>query len=147
MILLIHELLTNKIIITVVIATVLCQLLKFIDSSIVEKKIRFGKLFATGGMPSSHSTFVTSLALSVGFKEGFLTAVFLVAMGFAIITIRDAFGVRRTVDDLIKSVNEIIKSKKLKVSVIRKIAGHTPVQVIMGTILGIVIAIFIELVI
>ena len=101
-------------------------------------------MIATGGMPSSHSTFVVSLALSIGFKEGFLSSIFLVSIGFALIIIRDAFGVRRTVDDLIKSVNKIIKSKKLKITSIRKIAGHTPVQVIIGTLLGVVIAVLIE---
>ena len=60
------------------------------------------------------------------------------------IIIRDALGVRRTVDDLIRYINKIIKEKKVGLKQIVKIAGHTPVQVIVGMFLGVIVSIVIH---
>jgi acid phosphatase family membrane protein YuiD len=134
----IEELVKNQIIISVVVASVICQLWKFIDNSIRKKELYWRGLVATGGMPSSHSTFVCALAVSIGLIEGFLSTIFFLAAGFAIIVVRDAFGVRRTVDTLTSTVNEIIRKKKIGIHEILKITGHTPVQVVVGCAIGIV---------
>ncbi|MBU2561996.1 MAG: divergent PAP2 family protein [Nanoarchaeota archaeon] len=137
----IQELVTNEIVVSVVVASVICQIWKFIDKSIRKRKIDWYALVATGGMPSSHSTFVCSLAVSIGFVEGFLSTLFLLAAGFAVIVVRDAFGVRHAVDTLTKTVNEIIRAKKLGMEEILKITGHTPVQAAVGVLIGIAIPI------
>lgn len=136
-----YEFVTNQIFASVAIASVICQVWKFIDKSIRAKKLDWYSLIATGGMPSSHSTFVSALAITVGIVEGFLSSIFFVSAGFAIIVVRDAFGVRHTVDKLNKNVNEIIRKKKIGIKEIMQISGHTPVQAFMGCLLGIVVPI------
>ncbi|MBI5398138.1 divergent PAP2 family protein, partial [Candidatus Woesearchaeota archaeon] len=129
-------LIQNEIIVSVVAAFAVCQCIKLITASAERKKFTPGVIFETGGMPSTHSAFVASLALSVGFVEGFLSSIFLLALGIAMVVIRDAIGVRRTVDDLIHAVNSIIQTKRMRMEHIRVIAGHTPVQVFVGVVLS-----------
>lgn len=129
----------HPIVLPVAVTTALCQAWKFIDSSISKKKIDVYAVIMTGGMPSSHSAFVASLAVSIGFLEGFLSTIFLLATGFALIVVRDSFGLRHAVDNLTKTVNDIIKEKKVRLEMIRKIAGHTPVQAAIGVLVGIAI--------
>lgn len=138
------ELITNQIFLSVIITVVICEVWKFIDSSMRKKRIDWSALVTTGGMPSSHATFVCAIAVSVGMVEGFASTVFFISAGLAIIVVRDAFGVRRDVDKVAKTVNEIIKDKKLGINEIMKITGHTPVQVVVGSIAGIVIPIIIN---
>lgn len=140
----ISEILTNHIFISVIAAMVFCELWKFIDSSFREKRIDWGALIATGGMPSSHATFVCSIATAIGFAEGFASTIFLLSIGFAIVVVRDAFGVRRDVDMLAKTTNDIIRKGKLSMKSIMKITGHTPVQVVVGSIIGIIIPIILQ---
>ncbi|MBW2972484.1 divergent PAP2 family protein [Candidatus Woesearchaeota archaeon] len=137
-----HELLGNEIVVSVIVASAICQIWKFIDKSIRHKKLDWYALIATGGMPSSHSTFVCALAVSIGFVEGFLSTIFFLAAGFAIIVVRDAFGLRRAVDTLNHAVNEIIRKKKVGIAEILKIAGHTPVQAVVGVLLGVAVSVF-----
>ncbi|HII72194.1 TPA: divergent PAP2 family protein [Candidatus Woesearchaeota archaeon] len=140
-----EEILYNKMILSVVIATLVCQIWKVLHNLCWEKKKDWGVFWATGGMPSSHSTLVVAVTLSAGFAEGWLSTVFLASVGFSALFIRDAIGVRRTVDDLIKNVNEMIKEKKFKVDMIRKIAGHTPIQVTVGILIGAIVTVGIHL--
>ena len=138
------EIITNQIIVTAVIAMAICTTWKTIDSSVRKKRFDLKAMFKTGGMPSSHATLVTALAISIGLVEGFLSTVFLLALGIATIVIRDAIGVRRHVDHLAKTVNAIIKLKKLTINSMLKITGHTPVQVVTGIVIGIVVPIAIN---
>ncbi len=139
MVVLITEILGNEIIVSVFAATFICHIWKFIDGTTRNKRPDWGAWIAAGGMPSSHSSFVCSLALSIGFIEGFLSSVFFLAVGFATIVVRDSFGVRRAVDALAKTVNGIIKEKKLGIEQILKITGHTPVQTVVGVAIGIIV--------
>jgi acid phosphatase family membrane protein YuiD len=141
----IYEIITNQIIVSVFVASLICQIWKIIDNSIRNKKVDLGAFVRTGGMPSSHATFVCALAVSIGLVEGFITSIFFLAAGFAIIVVRDAFGVRRAVDDLNKTVNSIIKKKKLGIHEILKIAGHTPVQAGVGAAIGIVVPLILNI--
>ena len=76
--------------------------------------------------------------------EGILSNLFLVSLVFSLIVIRDAIGVRRTVDDLISYVNKIIKRRRLGLKDITKITGHNPIQVFIGILIGGVIAVFVN---
>ncbi|MFC1741860.1 divergent PAP2 family protein [Nanoarchaeota archaeon] len=133
----IKELLTNQIFISVMITILICEIWKFIDHSIRNKKVDWGGLVVTGGMPSSHATWMCAIAVSIGLLEGFTSSIFFLAAGITVIVVRDAFGVRRDVDKLAETVNSIIKQKKLSIQEILKITGHSPVQVVVGIILGI----------
>jgi len=141
----INELMMNQIIVSVILATLVCQIWKVIDSSFKKKKLSPEVFFANGGMPSSHSTFVCSLATSIGLVEGFLSSIFFLSVGLAAIVVRDAFGVRHIVDQVREAVNEIIKKEKIGVNSVIRMAGHTPVQVSVGVILGIVIPLIISI--
>ncbi|MBN1544576.1 divergent PAP2 family protein [Candidatus Woesearchaeota archaeon] len=138
------DIVTNQIVVSVIVASVICQIWKFIDKSFRKMKLDWYALVATGGMPSSHSTFVCSLAVSVGLVEGFLSTIFFLAAGFAVVVVRDAFGVRHAVDTLARSVNEIIRSKRLGVAELLKITGHTPVQAVVGVIVGIAVTVILH---
>lgn len=131
-----NQVVQNEVIISVVVAFAVCQVIKLITTSSERGMFAWEVIFETGGMPSTHSAFATALALSIGFSEGFLSSIFLLGCGFALIVIRDAIGVRRTVDDLIRSVNTIIQTKRIRIEHIKVIAGHTPVQVFVGVVLS-----------
>jgi acid phosphatase family membrane protein YuiD len=141
----IRELLANQIFLTIIVTMFICEFWKFIDACIRNKKLDFSGFFTTGGMPSSHATFVCALATAIGLVEGFTSTVFLLSAGFAIVVVRDAFGVRRDVDKLAGTVNKIIKDKKVGIKQIMKITGHTPVQVVIGILLGILVPVLLDL--
>ena len=140
----VHAFFTNEVFLATIMAFVICQLWKTIGTWIKKKKFDIHQILTTGGMPSSHTTTVTALTISTGFQEGFASPLFIALFFISLIIIRDALGVRRTVDDLIRYVNRIIKEKKMGMDQIIKIAGHTPVQVCVGLLLGAAVAIVIQ---
>lgn len=92
----------------------------------------------SGGMPSSHTAFMVSLATAIGFGEGFNTAIFALAAAITGIVVYDSMGVRRTTGDQTKAIEKISKSAKVKIN-IHSSDGHTPIQVAVGAIIGIVV--------
>jgi len=101
----------------------------------------FTYLFATGGMPSSHSAAVSALACGVGYSEGFGSTVCVLATAFAIITMFDAATVRRAAGEHAKVLNAIVRDlKELKFDPrrrFRELLGHTRSEVFWGMVLGI----------
>jgi acid phosphatase family membrane protein YuiD len=104
-------------------------------------KINFRLFVGTGGMPSSHSAFVSCLAATIGFETSWSSPVFLLALGGALITMSDAAGVRRAVGQQAQILNEILddfyRSKPVKRKRLRELLGHTPIQVFVGAFIGI----------
>ena len=115
--------------------------------SIKGYKDAFSLLFwKTGGMPSSHAALVFSLVACLGFNEGVTSNIFLFSLVVAVITARDALGVRRSSGLQARTLNNLgAKFAELnpeyKFKPIKEIQGHSPSQVIAGCILGIIIAI------
>jgi acid phosphatase family membrane protein YuiD len=114
------------------------------------KELLESMFWRTGGMPSSHSAIVTSVCTAIGFKEGANSSVFILSLLFTFITMRDAVGVRRSSGIQSKKINEIgcelEKNKYLKeYKAIKEVNGHTPIQVIMGAILGFLIGLSMSL--
>lgn len=148
------QIITNPVIIVPACAWIIAQMLKTIISAIVNKKFSFDRLVGDGGMPSGHSATVTSLAVMCGFEGGFDSAVFGLATIFAIVVMHDALGVRREtgkqavsiikmaslLNDYFSEENTVIKTDKLKVLV-----GHTPLQVVCGSLLGAIVALVFQL--
>jgi acid phosphatase family membrane protein YuiD len=99
-------------------------------------------IFRTGGMPSSHSALVMAVCTSIAFKHGINSDLFALSLCFSLVVIRDAFGVRRSSGLQAKTINEIGNELNLKSIIkykqIKEIQGHTPLEVLVGTILGIV---------
>lgn len=104
--------------------------------------------FGTGGMPSSHSATVCALATACAIKEGFDSPAFAISVILAMIVMRDAMGMRRQVGEhakvinrLFKNLSESLNDPELAEKALEELAGHTPIQVFAGMILGIILPI------
>lgn len=100
-------------------------------------------LWKTGGMPSSHSSLVSALAVSVAFREGISSTLFIVTFCLALIVMRDSLGVRRSSGMQAKSLNQLGRSVAERVEVeyhpVKEIQGHSPLEVLVGSLLGLII--------
>ena len=98
----------------------------------------------TGGMPSSHSSGTAAVATVVGLYAGFNSVIFLFALVFALITMFDAASVRRSVGRqaiiMNRMIDEIYAEGKFSEQHLREFLGHTPVEVLVGALLGITIS-------
>ena len=98
----------------------------------------------TGGMPSSHSALVTSLATSIGFAEGVATPLFTLSLFYGILIIRDALGVRRSSGVQAQALNTLSRELHEKLGTgfrpVKEVSGHTPAEVAVGAGLGFFIA-------
>lgn len=126
-------------------AAFFAQVLKFIIFTIKSKKINFKIFTTTGGMPSSHSAGVMGLSTSVGLISGFDSVVFAIAIGYALVTMYDAAGVRRAAGKTAACLNKMMDDfYKHDVQAIggklKELLGHTPLEVIMGAIFGVLFA-------
>ena len=146
----INEFLTNYALFGAVTAWAVAQLLKFIFTIIVEKKLDFKKFFSDGGMPSAHSATVISLAVLSGWTQGFDSAAFAIAMILAVVIMRDAVGVRREsgvnasiIKLLAKKSNSNLKEgeEHIKTDMLKELVGHTPLQVACGCVVGIAVSV------
>lgn len=138
----IMALITNKYIYVPVILWFGIQLFKLIYDLVTTKQFNFKRIMGAGGMPSSHSAVVTSLATLIGKEVGLNSSLFAVALIFAFVVMYDACGVRRAAGKQAKVLNEIVNTPGLtNVEVQEKLQealGHTPVQVFVGAIIGVV---------
>lgn len=118
------------------------QIFKLLADAVVNKKLNFKRFVETGGMPSSHSAVVASLMTAVGLSEGFDSPLFAVSFVFSFIVMYDAAGVRLAAGKQAKVLNQIINSKQVKVDTnekLKELLGHTPIQVFVGAIYGIIV--------
>lgn len=101
--------------------------------------------FNSGGMPSSHSSVVLSVATTVGILHGFDSAIFAIAISFAIIVMYDAAGVRYETGKQAQIINDLVELMKQKdefnAEKLKELIGHHPIEVLSGALLGIVIAV------
>lgn len=119
------------------------QFLKVIFTLVSTRSLDLSRFVGSGGMPSSHSSLVTSLTTAIGLTEGFHSPIFALAFGFACITMYDAAGVRYAVGEQAKILNQIvsdIQNNAFREEKLKELVGHTPKEVIAGAVLGIVIA-------
>ena len=129
----------NKILLAVLLAGFGTQLMKLIIFWFKHKSLSWHDIFVTGGMPSSHSAFVVSLATIIYLVEGTSTA-FAISLVFAFVVLRDAFGVRRSVGMEGKAIEKLFKLNHLR-SKVHYSMGHTPLQVVVGGFLGLVVSV------
>lgn len=134
----------NHILSVTIVAWVFTQTIKVTMGVIREKKFNFRWFIGTGGMPSSHAAGATALALSSGLELGFSSPVFALAFVFALVTMFDAQGVRRSAGKQAEILNKILDDihwqGKIKEGKLKELLGHTPIQVIAGSIIGALIA-------
>jgi acid phosphatase family membrane protein YuiD len=139
----------NPVLLAGILGWAIAQILKVIIERITLKRWNWALIFEAGGMPSSHSSMVSATALSVGFFGGFDSPVFALAAIISMIVIYDATGVRRESGKqavLINSIiEEITKGKLPPQDKLKEVLGHTPGEAILGTTLGLTIAVFVWL--
>ncbi len=125
------------------------QSCKVIIDLIKSKKLNMKRLWGAGGMPSSHSALMTSLATTVAFTEGVESPLFAVSVIMAGVVMYDAAGVRRAAGKQARVLNQIIESEGKNINIQEKLIellGHTPVEVIAGAFVGVLIATLLKLV-
>ena len=139
------SIITNKYIYIPFILWFAIQTFKVICDLITTKKFNFKRIMGAGGMPSSHSAVVVSLAALVGKYEGVDTATFALAVIFSFIVMYDAAGVRRAAGKQAKLLNKIIETPGLSSIEVQgklvEVLGHTPIQVIVGALIGTIVGI------
>ena len=139
-----YQFLHNKVVIATFMGWFIAQTIKVVLGVIMEKRFNFKWFVGTGGMPSSHAAGAAALATSVGIQEGVGTALFCVSLMFAIVVICDAQGVRRSTGTQASILNKILEDiywkKRIQEERLKELIGHTPIQVIAGTIIGIAVA-------
>lgn len=139
--------LDNRILVAAFVAWVIAQLSKTIYELIRYRKLILSRMVSAGGMPSSHSALVMSLATATGRVTGIESAAFAISLVLAAIVMYDAAGVRRAVSIQARILNQMIdeafEGKPFAEKRLRELIGHTPIQVIVGGLLGIGVALII----
>ena len=130
-------------------AVIFAQITKFFVHLIWKRKVDLRLFTTTGGMPSSHSAGVIGLSTTVGLICGYSSIEFAMAFGYALVVMYDAAGVRRAAGKQAACLNRIIMDiykQELKEAggKLKELLGHTPMQVIMGAIFGVVYAYYIH---
>ena len=131
------ELINNKLLFWSLISCITAQFLKIVFNFFSEGELRIGIIFETGGMPSSHSSLITSLTAGLGIDLGFDDPIFAMAVGISLIVMYDASGVRRSAGLNAKEINKLSKSIDEKSTLnLKETLGHSKLEVIVGSILG-----------
>jgi acid phosphatase family membrane protein YuiD len=131
----------NRVSLAAFVAWALAQLSKTIYELLRQRKFAISRLVSAGGMPSSHSAFVTGLAAATGRHMGVASTDFAITVVLAAIVMYDAAGVRRAVSIQARILNQMIEEgfqKSLQGEKrLRELIGHTPIQVFVGGLLGV----------
>jgi uncharacterized protein len=142
-----QALLDNRILVAAFLAWLAAQVSKTVYECIRYRQIKLSRLVSSGGMPSSHSALVTSLATATGRITGIGSPAFAIAAVLAGIVMYDAAGVRRAVSIQARILNQMIdeafQGKPFAEKRLRELIGHTPIQVLVGALLGIGIALIV----
>jgi len=146
----VQALFENKIFLATVLSLCSAQIIKVAVCIIGGRKKKLREMveiltWRTGGMPSSHAALVSSLCASVAFVEGIASNLFIFSFWFALVVLRDAMGVRRSAGLMAKALNDMGEQVSDKIGLdfrmVKEIQGHTPLEVIVGGLLGVSIAV------
>lgn len=145
----IHSVLTfNEILTVSLLSWFVAQVLKTIINFVLLGRFQLERMWGDGGMPSAHSATVTAMVIATARSEGIHSAIFAVAAVVAIITMHDAMGVRRETGEQAKVLNKMLeqwievtekKNPFLQNMHLKEMVGHTPLQVMAGFALGILV--------
>lgn len=137
------KILDNKVLLACLVAWLIAQVLKIALTFYSSKKIDLTRFVGSGGMPSSHTSFVMALSTSIGRLNGWNSPLFAISICFAFVVMYDAAGVRRAAGNQAKILNIIIEdlahNKPLENEKLKELIGHTPKEVLAGAILGILV--------
>ena len=127
----------NSVLFWSLLSCLLAQFLKIIFNFFSNGEIRFGIIFETGGMPSSHSALITGASSGIGYELGFDSSIFALSVAVALIVMYDASGVRKSAGIQAAEINKL--SKKLDPQselLLKETLGHTKIEVMVGSFLG-----------
>lgn len=134
------EPLISPYIIAIALGWIIAQGSKYLFSYLKTRQIgSLRQLYTSGNMPSAHSASVTALTTLVGLREGFSSGLFAVALLLALIVMYDAVMVRRSSGEQGLAIQELIKLGKSQIVAPRAAKGHTPLEVLVGMLIGIAI--------
>ncbi len=130
-------LLDNTVLFWSLLSCLIAQFLKIIFNFFSTRKISFGIMFETGGMPSSHSALISGATSGIGFQLGFDSPIFALAIAVSLIVMYDASGVRKSSGIQAAEINNLSKKLNPKSDLkLKETLGHTKFEVIVGSILG-----------
>jgi acid phosphatase family membrane protein YuiD len=139
------QLLSNTILIAALLSWMVSQLIKTILTLFSTKRFDMERMFGAGGMPSAHSAMVCSLAMGIANKCTVASPQFALAVAFAGVVMYDAMGVRRAAGEQAKVINKMVdaleknEGSDISDKELKEYLGHTPVEVLAGALLGIII--------
>lgn len=143
-----HDFINNVTVVAAVASWLVAQFIKLFTFARREKKFDYGFLFRLGGMPSSHTASAAACAVSVGLRTGFGSAVFAVALGVLALIMIDAQSVRRAAGVQARLLNqmaeEFYRNHKFSPEKLVEFLGHTRLEVLMGALLGIAMALLVH---
>lgn len=127
-----------------ILAWFLAQVIKVLLNAVQRRTWELKILLSSGGMPSSHSAFVCAIAASIAQLYGFGSPMFALAAALALVVMYDACNVRRAAGEQAKVLNYLIThldqiSPELAGKALQELLGHTPLQVLMGALLGLIV--------
>ena len=138
----------NQVLVSAVMGWVVAQFLKTLIDFSLNKSFNAERLVGSGGMPSSHSATVCGMTTAAMLKYGVGSFEFAVSFVVSMVVMYDAIGVRRETGKQAKLLNSILNENPLKLKLnaevlqekLKEYVGHTPLQVMAGAILGILLA-------
>ena len=132
-----------KFLLAPLVAWAIAQAAKVLISSVRQRRLNLRVLAETGGMPSSHAAIVMGLTTAVGKYAGVSSAAFAIALIFSFVVMYDAAGLRRAAGRqaviLNRLVEDLVHMRGIQEQRLRELLGHTPLEVVVGAILGIVV--------
>jgi len=142
-----RQIFDNNVLLTSILAWLIAQVLKVPLTIVFMGRLDLRRFIEAGGMPSAHSALAVSLATSIGRIEGYNSTIFALSVMIALVVMYDAAGVRRAAGKQAAVLNDIIEQlyahKGIEPEKLKELLGHTPVEVIAGAILGIVVSLLV----
>lgn len=141
-----NEILSNQLLVSAITGWTVAQVLKTIIDFALNRSFNMERLVGSGGMPSSHSATVCGLTTAAAIKYGVGSFEFAICFVLSMVVMYDATGVRRETGKQAKLLNSILMENPLKLNAevlqekLKEYVGHTPLQVLAGAILGVVLA-------
>ena len=130
-----------KFLLAPLVAWAIAQAAKVILTSVRQRRLNLRVLAETGGMPSSHAAIVMGMTTAVGKYAGVSSAAFAIALIFSFVVMYDAAGLRRAAGRqaaiLNRLVEDLVNMRGMQEQKLRELLGHTPVEVVVGALLGI----------
>jgi acid phosphatase family membrane protein YuiD len=146
-----NNILSNYVLITTLIAWILAQLLKLPADFVKSHKWHWSLFFSAGGMPSSHSALISSTTLGIGLFQGFGSPLFALALAIGMIVVYDATGIRQQAGKHAQKINQMMEAlfqgHPISDTTLKEVLGHTPIEAVMGVVLGSTVALIVWLVV